>query len=137
MMRAKKFKLIILSLLATVLVTSGFSCRLIPSAEPPASLTQNIELEYWGVWDDSDYLAPIISDFQALHPNVTVKYRKFRFSEYEQMLLEAWAEDRGPDIYSLPAAWLKEYRSRITPQPESVSLAFREIKKTLGKTETS
>ena len=131
----KKSKLIVLLAITIALVTSGFSCKLIPTKQPPASLTKQIELSYWGVWDDSDHLEPIIYDFEALHPNVTIKYKKFRFSEYEQMLLEAWAEDRGPDIYSLPATWLREYQNRISPQPENVSLAFREVKKTLGKTE--
>ena len=131
------FKKIILLLLATVLMTSGFSCKLIPAKKTPQELTKKIELSYWGVWDETNFLAPVISDFQALHSNVTIKYKRFRYAEYEQQLLEAWAEDRGPDIYSLPAQWLKKYQSRITPQGESVQLAFQEVKKTLGKTEIS
>lgn len=131
------FKKIILLLVAAVLMTSGFSCKLIPGQKTPAALTKKIELSYWGVWDEASFLQPVINDFQALHPNVTVKYRRFRYQEYEQQLLEAWAEDRGPDLYSIPAEWLKKYQSRITPQPESVKLAFEEVKKTLGKTEIS
>jgi len=130
-----KFKLFILSLMGVVLLTSGFSCKLFPGKNAPTEVTQVINLTYWGVWDDSDYLEPIITDFEALHPNVKITYRKFRYAEYEQQLLEAWAEDRGPDIYSLPAAWLKQYENRITPEPETIRLAFREINKTLGKTE--
>ncbi|HLD27241.1 MAG TPA: extracellular solute-binding protein [Patescibacteria group bacterium] len=130
-----KTKLIILLIIGAVIITSGLSCKLFPGNQAPKQLTQTIELSYWGVWDDSDYLQPIISEFQTLHPNVKITYRKFRYAEYKQQLLEAWAEDRGPDLYSLPAAWLNEYQSRITPQPETVRLAFQEVKKTLGKTE--
>ncbi len=118
-------------------MTTGLSCKLIPAKAPPASLTNKIELSYWGVWDNSDDLAPLINDFKALHPNINITYKKFRYQEYEQKLLEAWAEDRGPDIYSIPATWLKKYQSRITPMPPSVKLTFREVKKTLGKTEVN
>lgn len=136
-MSKHKYKIITLLLIAVVLTTSGFSCKLIPTAKTPASFTKTIELSYWGVWDEAGYLEPIIKDFQALHPNIKIKYTRYRYQEYEQKLLEAWAEDRGPDIYSIPASWLLKYQSRITPQPDTVKLAFQEVKKTLGKTEIS
>jgi len=128
-------KKIILGLIGLLLITSGFSCKLLPKKAAPEYLTEKINLEYWGVWDETADLKPIIDDFTALHPNITITYRKFRYPEYKQKLLEAWAEDRGPDLYSLPVEWLKEYQNRITPQPEKVELAFNEVKKTLGKTE--
>jgi len=118
-------------------MTSGLSCKLLPTKKPPLSLTKPIELSYWGVWDSSDDWQPLIDDFNIMHPNIKIIYKKFRYAEYEQKLLEAWAEDRGPDIYSIPATWLKKYQERITPMPASVKLSFREVKKVLGKTEIS
>ncbi len=129
-------KKILLLLIAVVLTTSGFSCKLIPAKEEPVSLTKTIDLSYWGVWDSQDDLEPLFNDFTSLHPNVKISYRRFRYQEYEQALLEAWAEDRGPDLYSLPASWLNKYQSRITPQPKEIRLAFQETKSTLGKKET-
>jgi ABC-type glycerol-3-phosphate transport system substrate-binding protein len=130
-------KIYILALLGTFLITSGFSCKLFPKNQPPKEMTQQIRLNYWGVWEETADLQPIINDFQALHPNISITYRKLRYQEYEQKLLEAWAEDRGPDIYSLPVEWLKNYQNRITPEPEKVQLYFKEVKKTLGKTEVN
>lgn len=130
-------KLLILILIGIFLVTSGFSCKLFPKKETPESLTETINLEYWGVWDETADLQEIINDFKRQHPNIKVTYRKFRYQEYEQKLLEAWAEDRGPDLYSVPVEWLEKYQNRITPQPDKVQLAFQEVKKTLGKTEVS
>ncbi len=132
-----KIKLLTLLLLLAFLMTSGLACKLIPTKQPPKELTKKIQLSYWGVWDTNDDLQPLINDFTALHPNITINYRKFRYQEYEQQLLEAWAEDRGPDIYSLPATWLKKYQNRITPMPPVVQLSFKEVTKTLGKTEVS
>jgi len=130
-------KILILALSAVFLATTGLSCKLIPQEAGPKEATQKTALEYWGVWDDADDLQILINDFKALHPNLNITYRKFRYAEYEQKLLEAWAEDRGPDIYSLPATWLKKYQSRITPMPPTVKLAFLETKTTLGKSETT
>jgi multiple sugar transport system substrate-binding protein len=131
----RKLKISLLLLVFVFLLTSGFSCKLFPKNEPPKKLTENITLNFWGVWENNSDFKEIISDFNKVHPNIKVSYRKFRYQEYEQKLLEAWAEDRGPDLYSLPAEWLKKYKNRITPQPGKVQLAFQEVKKTLGKTE--
>lgn len=130
-----KVRLLIWSLLITVFLTSGLSCKLIPQTSVAPELEKRITLEYWGVWEDREDLNPVIADFQALHPNISINYRKFRYTEYEQKLLEAWAEDRGPDIYSIPASWLKKYQSRITPQPSTVRLPFQEVTKAMGQTQ--
>jgi len=130
-------KLLILILIGVFLITSGFSCKLFPKKEVPKTLTKKINLTYWGVWDDTADLQQIINDFTALHPNISISYKKFRFQEYEQKLLEAWAEDRGPDIYSIPVEWLKEYQNRVTAQPASIQLAFNEVDTTFGKTDVT
>ncbi|MFA6304621.1 MAG: extracellular solute-binding protein [Patescibacteria group bacterium] len=130
-----KFKILFLLILGVFISTSGFSCKLFPKTAVPQTLTKTTELSYWGVWDEPSFVQPLINDFQALHPNVKIKYSRFRFSEYKQKLLEAWAADRGPDIYSIPASWLKEYQNFITPQPAEIKLAFEQITKTLGKEE--
>ncbi|MCX6785270.1 MAG: extracellular solute-binding protein [Candidatus Komeilibacteria bacterium] len=136
-MLKQNFKKISLLLLAVIFLTSGFSCKLIPTTPAPAGLIKTIQLSYWGVWDDPDYLSPLINDFQALHPNIKITYRKFRQAEYETKLLAGWATDEGPDLYSIPASWLKKYQNFITPQPAEVQLAFTETTSTLGKTETN
>lgn len=134
-MKLFKTKIIFIIIIFVFLATSGLSCKLFPTNQPPANLTASTELSYWGIWDEPDDLAEIIGDFTDLHPNIKITYKKFRLSEYEQKLLEAWAADKGPDIYSIPAAWLKKYQPFITPQPEKINLAFKEIKSTLGRDE--
>lgn len=131
---SKQKRLIFSALIFIFLLTSGLSCKCVPTNVDP-QLTKPVELSYWGVWDDSDSLQPLIDDFQASHPNVKITYKKFRFAEYEQKLLEGWATDQGPDIYSIPATWINKYQNKIVTMPESVKLAFQESKTTLGKTE--
>ena len=111
----KKYYLLGLALVAAVVATAGFGCKLMSSEQKEA--VKPITLNYWRVWDDQDAFAEVIKDYQIQHPNITINYRKFRMEEYENYLLNAFAEDRGPDIYSIPVTWLKKYQNKITPMP--------------------
>jgi len=44
------------------------------------------------------------------------------------------AEDRGPDIFSIPSSWLTEYQNKITPLPSKLSIIYPVTKGTLNKT---
>ena len=41
--------------------------------------TKKIDLEFWGVYDESDYFTDIIKGYQRLYPSVTVTYIKKTF----------------------------------------------------------
>lgn len=113
-------------LLAAVLVLTGQGC-LAPGVQAPPDASKPVTLTYWRVLDDADAFDEIIQGYRALHPNVTVNYRKLRLDEYERELLNALAEDRGPDIVSVHNTWLRSYQSKLQPAPASVKLAFREV----------
>ncbi len=69
---------------------------------------------------------------RALHPNITVNYRKLRPEEFETELLNALAEDRGPDIISLHNTWLTKYLDKLEPLPPTTKMAYQTIQKSLG-----
>lgn len=124
----------LVSLLIIAVATSGLSCKLFQQSVPP-EVSKKVTLEYWGVWHDSDDLKDAINDYTKLHKNVTIKYKKFRLEEYRQKLLEGWAEDKGPDMYQIPAGWITEFENRITPMPKKIKLLNVETKTSFGKTE--
>ncbi len=115
-------KVLNLFLVVVFLVVSGFGCSL-QSAQQTAAIAP-ITLTYWRVWDDQDAFDQVIRDYQLIHPNVTINYRKFRYEEFEAELLNALAEDRGPDIFSIPEALLKKYQSKLTPMPAQLKLGY-------------
>lgn len=127
----KYFNLLSIFVILSFIVTSGFGCKL--QSQAVKEKTKPITINYWRVWDDADAFDPIITDYQALHPNININYRKFRYEEYEQELLNAWAEDRGPDIFSIPESWLMEYQSKIQPMPTEISMAYQHISGGLQK----
>jgi multiple sugar transport system substrate-binding protein len=127
-------KATILSLLTAVLLTTGFGCQVTSTATQKA--TQPITLVYWRVFDDSDAFQDIINQYKTLHPNITIEYHKFRYDEYENQLLNALAEDRGPDIFSIQNTWVKKYQAKLAPMPSQISMAFPVVSGTIQKTVT-
>ena len=129
--KGKYFSILNLFLVFVFLLTSGFGCKN-PGAAVQEAL-KPIELNYWRVFDDQDSFDEIITAYKLLHPNITINYRKFRFEEYEQALLEALAEDRGPDIFSINEGWVREYESKLVPMPSEITMAYQYTKGTVKK----
>lgn len=120
------------TLLLSTLLLTGQGCLNASIQAPPAS-SKPIVLDYWRTLDDGDAFDGIIAAYHALHPNVTINYRKLRLDEYEGELLNAFAEDRGPDIFSVHNDWIRAYKPKLLPAPSSVKLAFRELQGTIQK----
>lgn len=106
-----------------VISLSAFGCRVDPKKE--AEKLDSESIEWWGVWHDSSEVAPLIAAYQKIYPHVSIQYRNLRYEEYEQKNLEALAEDRGPDIFTIPSTWVKKYKKRILPIPENTTVSFR------------
>lgn len=128
-------KVLTLFLLATVLLTSGFGCK--GADKETETAMKPVTLVYWRVFDGQDAFDEIIAKYRALHPFVNIEYRKLRFEEYEAELLNALAEDRGPDIFSIHNTWIKKYQSKLVPLPESTTMAYPVVKGTIKKEVTS
>jgi len=129
MFNFRKTKIFSLTVLMILIITSGFSCKLFPEGGKEAY--EPVILEYWGVWDTPGQMKALIEDFEATHPTISVNYKNFRYEEYERKLLEAWADDRGPDIFAIPSTWLKSYQHRIVPMPATYQIPVYEIQGTL------
>lgn len=115
-------KIIAFSLLLIFVLTAGFGCQTTDQATVNAS--KPITLTFWQTFDDSDAFSEIIAKYKVLHPNITIEYKKFRYEEYENELLNAWAEDRGPDIFAIQNTWIKKYQTKLVPMPAETTLAY-------------
>lgn len=79
---------------------------------------KSVTLEWWRVWDNQSDFDDIIAKYRATHPYIKVSVRKFRYEEYEKELVNALAEGRGPDMFSIPNTWVRGYKNKIEPLPE-------------------
>ncbi len=108
----------LLTVLSVSLVFSG--CRRKDPPPPPQNFS-GIELVYYKVYDDEDAIEPIISQYVADHPGLTITYRKFDdFSEYQNVILNELAEGEGPDIFSMPNTWFTSNYKKLTPLPSDM-----------------
>jgi multiple sugar transport system substrate-binding protein len=103
-------------------MSSGFGCKINNQANTKAQ--EPITLTYWRVFDGPDAFEDIINKYRQTHPHINIEYRKLRYEEYENELLNALAEDRGPDIFSIHNTWIRKYKSKIEPMPETTTLPY-------------
>ncbi len=118
-------------LAALALTNLGLGCKSPSTAVQQAS--KPITLTWWRVFDGEETVKPIINEYKALHPNVTIVYRKFRYEDYERELLNALAEDRGPDIVSIHATEMRRYQPKLVPMPRQITLPYQEERGGLKK----
>lgn len=126
-----KLKPFFLFLIITFLITSGPICKMTPKKVQEAM--KPVNLVYWRVFDDEDAFAEAITAYKAIHPNVSITYRKLRYEEYQTELLEAMAENRGPDIFSIHNTWIRKYQTKIVPLPKTITLPYQYVKGTIKK----
>lgn len=131
MPHATRHKLQIVALLLALPLLAGFGCK--GASQAVQQATKPITLNYWRVADGSDVFQDIIQGYKAAHPYVSINYRQLRPEEYEYELLNALAEDRGPDIFALPNTWLGKYDKKISAMPATLTIPSTVISGTFKK----
>ena len=114
------------------LSTLAAGCTKGPDAATQAA-SKKADISIWGVLDDTDAYQAILSDYRKLHPNANVTYRRFRLEEYENELLNALAEDRGPDVFMIHNTWVGKYMPKLLPMPLQTKTASQSVQGTLKK----
>ena len=118
-----KSKLIFALIILVLLTTTCFGCKQ-GNLAAYKELSEPVTLKYWRGFDGEDDFAEIIAAYRQRHPNVNIEYKKLRYEEYEQALLTGWADDQGPDIFTIHNTWVGKYKDRIAPMPESIKLPY-------------
>lgn len=80
--------------------------------------SQSVDLEFWGVYDEPRIFLRSIEDFNKLNPNVKINYRKIPFDDYEDILINALASGRGPDIFMIHNTWVPRFIDKLRPLPQ-------------------
>lgn len=124
-------KIFIIAIIPVFLVTAGLGCKMQSKAEREA--TRPIHLTWWRVIDNADKVGDILGKYRQVHPNIGITYRKLRLEEYEGELLDAMAEDRGPDIFTIHNTSLIKYKSKLLPLPRELTMAYQVEKGTVKK----
>lgn len=84
-------------------------------------------LEYWRADDAPAALDGVIANYRATHPNVAIIVTEMNADGYEEKLLEALAENRGPDLFSIPNAWMRGWKAKLLPLPKELEVYIQEV----------
>ncbi len=76
-------------------------------------------LEFWSVHDDKSAYSELIDAYQEQNKNITIKYKKIPFADYEKELINAFASGEGPDIFTIHHTWVPKHKSKISPMPQT------------------
>ncbi|MFH1620517.1 MAG: extracellular solute-binding protein [Patescibacteria group bacterium] len=127
-------KLIFRSFLAILICVSLVGQGCTKGSDPAAvAAAKSTDLVVWGVIDDVDVYEDIFRDYHQLHPFVNIQFRRFTLEEYEDELINALAEDRGPDIFLIHNTWVGKYMPKIMPMPPSTKVAVQVVVGTVKK----
>lgn len=127
------FRFGLLFLLAAAFMLIGLGCK--GGDKAAREKAKDIKLTYWTVQANKAALQDLANKYQREHPNVKISIKTVNPDKYEQALLEAWADDKGPDIFSLNNLWVRKYLSKIEPMPVATNLPYKIITGTIKKEE--
>ncbi|MBI5728540.1 MAG: extracellular solute-binding protein [Candidatus Magasanikbacteria bacterium] len=115
-------------ILVSIIATLGFGCKGL-SAEQKTAVKPTL-LTYWTVENDVGTLNEFVKAYRKIRPYVKVEIRQVRAEEFDNLFVNALADDVSPDIVSVQARWLGKYRARLATMPATVEMARIEIKGT-------
>jgi len=111
----KKNILLPFFLIAGLLILSGCGLK---QANPKQ---YTINLEIWGLFDDTDVFRDIFDAYAKTNPNIgTVTYKKLSPDTYKKDLVDALASDQGPDIFLIHNDWLPGFEKLVYPAPPEI-----------------
>jgi len=101
------------AIIVAVLIVGYFTKK--PPCNPAA-------LEVWGVYDELSVFADLIRAYEKQNKCVSVKYVKKDFNNYEEELINAFSNDKEPDIWLIHNTWLPKHKDKIKEFPETLML---------------
>jgi len=112
-MSTKKLVLILFAVLGLLVVGVYFLARYFFGGFGTTTL------EYWGLWEPESVYTTVIADYQKLHPNVTINYKKKSQLQYRDTLSTALKGTTPPDIFRYHNTWLPMLKNNLSPVPTS------------------
>jgi len=82
-----------------------------------------VNLIWWGLWEDDSVVTPLIAEYQQANPNVKIQYVKQSHQDYRERLTNALAKSEGPDIFRFHNSWVPMLKNELDFVPASAMSA--------------
>lgn len=92
----------------------------------PASSKQTITITYFGLWEPSSVMKPVIDEFEKNNPGIKVSYQLQSPQDYQDRIKTALEGQNSPDIVRLHSTWLPLFAKSLFPAPAN-SVSATEI----------
>ncbi len=80
-----------------------------------------VDLEIWGLFDDSDVFTKVIQEYKKRNSKVgTITYKKMSVDSYENDLRDALATGKGPDIFLIHHTWRTKHLDKLESAPSEL-----------------
>jgi len=76
--------------------------------------TKPVTLEMWGIYDPPAVINPLINSFAREHKNISIHYTQKEAASYYDDLIKGFANNKAPDIFTLPGNWLPMLQDKIS-----------------------
>lgn len=91
----------------------------------PPITTDNVTLDYWGLWEPEEVMEDTIAAYEAANPGVDIQYSQQGFTGYEGRLYtrlsqSTTSDEPAPDIFRINNTWTPRLYKYLTPLPTSV-----------------
>lgn len=113
----KRFLKLILGIGVLIIIGFIVFSIIMPSLDKKPK-NEKITLTYWGLFEDSKVMQPIVSDFEKQYPNILVNYIKQDIKQYTQRLIARIENGTGPDIFSFHNTWTDRLTNVLVPLPK-------------------
>jgi len=80
------------------------------------------KLTFWGLYEDELAISELIKRYKNLHPNIEIVYVQKDPKTYEEELVNALAENRGPDIWQIRNDELFKHKAKLQEAPSSFTI---------------
>lgn len=83
------------------------------SATPDKPVT----LTYFGLWEPTSVMKPVIDAFEAKNPAIKIDYQLQSSQDYQDRIKTALESSNSPDIVRLHTTWLPLFAANLLPAP--------------------
>ncbi len=107
----------IISFLTIVFFVSG--CSALPFNKSQTS-SEPVTLNYWGLWEDQQIIQPLIDEFNAANPKISINYVRQNITNYRERLISGLDKPDGPDIFRFHNTWVPMFTQKLASVPEDI-----------------
>jgi multiple sugar transport system substrate-binding protein len=81
------------------------------------------DITWWGLWEDSAIIEPLIAEYEQAHRGVNITYVAQAKEDYRERLINALAKGEGPDIFRFHNSWVPMFKDQLSAMPSDVMSA--------------